>query len=405
MLKTISLFTGAGGLDLGLEAAGFEPALCVEVDQDARQTLALNRPGWNLLTPGDILRAAPADLLDQSGLRPHEAALVVAGPVCQPFSHAARWVPDGARGLADPRAVTLRACLDVLEVALPQALLLENVGGFVAGGDGGGLAYVRSRLQHINAREGTKYNAVALPLNSAHYGVPQVRRRTFIVADRDGRTLLPPDPSHGDRGEHVVTAWDALGDLDGQGAQDAGHLALAGKWASLLPSIPEGCNYLWHTSRGGGVELFGWRTRYWTFLLKLAKNRPSWTLTAHPGPATGPFHWRNRRLSVREMCRLQTFPDGYEIAGSYPAQRRQVGNAVPCLLAEVVAGQMAVEWFGMRRESCLAHRMARRGPCPPPEPVERVHSKYSWLVGSHESHPGAGRGPASRARAREAANA
>src|SRR3546814_15139025 len=63
--------------------------------------------------------------------------------------------------------------------------------------------------------------------------------------------------------------------------------AIKGKWADLLPSIPEGQNYLWHTERGGGIPLFGWRRRYWNFLLKLAKNKPSWTIQAQPGPATG----------------------------------------------------------------------------------------------------------------------
>ena len=73
-------------------------------------------------------------------------------------------------------------------------------------------------------------------------------------------------------------------------------LNVRGKWVGLLPSIPEGKNYLWHTSRGGGLPLFGWRTRYWTFLLKLAKNRPSWTIQAQPGPAVGPFHLSYKRL-------------------------------------------------------------------------------------------------------------
>ena len=80
----------------------------------------------------------------------------------------------------------------------------------------------------------------------------------------------------------------------------------AGKWAGLLPTIPEGENYLFHTRLGGGRPLFGYRTRYWSFLLKLAKDEPSWTLQAHPGPATGPFHWANRPLTVQEMLRLQS---------------------------------------------------------------------------------------------------
>ena len=110
-------------------------------------------------------------------------------------------------------------------------------------------------------------------------------------------------------------------------------LAVRGKWADLLPSIPEGSNYLHHTDRGEGMPLFGWRRRYWTFLLKLAKNRPSWTIQAQPGPAVGPFHWSNRRLSVRELSRLQTFPDDVNIVGGArigSEATRQRGSFAAC---------------------------------------------------------------------------
>ena len=100
---------------------------------------------------------------------------------------------------------------------------------------------------------------------------------------------------------------------------------------ALLPTIPEGQNYLWHTERGGGEPLFGWRRRYWSFLLKLAKDLPSWTIQAQPGPATGPFHWDNRRLSVREMARMQTFPDNVVIKGEYAPGTCSASLAMPCL--------------------------------------------------------------------------
>src|SRR5262249_20870024 len=125
-------------------------------------------------------------------------------------------------------------------------------------------------------------------------------------------------------------------------------LEVRGKWAELLPSIPEGQNYLWHTSRGEGLPLFGWRRRYWNFLLKLAKDRPSWTIQAQPGPAVGPFHWKNRRLSTRELCRLQTFPDNVSIIGDRGSIQRQVGNAVPSLLAEVLARAIRYQLLRLR---------------------------------------------------------
>jgi len=187
------------------------------------------------------------------------------------------------------------------------------------------------------------------------------------------------------------TSWDALWDLEDDPSED---LVVTGKWADLLPSIPEGKNYLYHTDRGEGLPLFGWRRRFWHFLLKLAKNLPSWTITATPGPATGPFHWKSRRLSVRELCRLQTFPDSYVIAGSYKSALRQIGNAVPCALAEILGIEIRRRLFG--DESALALKPTlvplKRADVPPPEPVEPVSEKYRHLVGSHEPHPGTGKG-------------
>src|SRR5262249_10307742 len=144
--------------------------------------------------------------------------------------------------------------------------------------------------------------------------------RVFIVGARDGRRFSFPKPTHsappdiGDLFEAALepyrTAWDAIGDL--AEPNDPG-LAVGGRWGDLLPTIPEGQNYLWHTDRNGGSPLFGWRTRYWSFLLKLSKRLPSWTVQAQPGSAIGPFHWRNRKLTFQELCRLQTFPDDLRI--------------------------------------------------------------------------------------------
>jgi len=191
--------------------------------------------------------------------------------------------------------------------------------------------------------------------------------------------------------QRYLTAWDAL---HGFNTPSDPQLNLKGKWAELLPSIPEGQNYLWHTKRGGGEPLFGWRRRYWSFLLKLSKTEPAWTLQAQPGPATGPFHWKNRHLSISEIARLQTFPDGIQIKGSYADAQRQLGNAVPSLLAEVLAREIAQQFLGCQSYASppkLALPSARIPP-PSPEPLAPVPDKYLQLRGDHEAHPGTGKG-------------
>lgn len=404
--KVLSLFTGAGGLDLGLEAAGFEIAGCVEFDGDARSTLSKNRPSWGVATPGNIHEHEPGELLKSFGLKQGEVALVSGGPPCQPFSKSAYWVNGEAPGMRDPRAATLRAYLAVVEAALPDAMLLENVKGITLARSSNGkkkeeaaLDLLRRELDAINDRHNTSYVPHVIHLDAADYGVPQHRERVFVFAARGGTALTLPTPTHGDvekghDGTRFTTAWDVLAELDSIKHDDP-SLKLSGHWAKLLPSIPEGANYLWHTPRGGGEPLFGWRTKYWSFLLKLAKGRPSWTLQALPGPATGPFHWRNRRLSVEEMARLQTFPeDARQIVGSYFSQRRQIGNAVPSAAGELLGLAIRRQLFG---ERSVAYDLSLipdiRNDQPRRHPVQKVPAEYHKLRGAHADHPGVGKGP------------
>lgn len=401
-LQVLSLFTGAGGLDLGLESAGFSTIGCVERDSHCRATLAANRPAWPLVEPGDILKLEPKDLLAQVGVKPGELALVAGGPPCQPFSKSSFWRTGEAPGMKDPRAKTLRAYLNVIEHAQPQAMLLENVKGigYVGRGKNGeqqALEFLAERLDEINLRCGTKYQPFFLHLDAADYGVPQHRERVFVFAHRDGKELKRPDPTHGaiaegEQSERVAWAWDALAELEVDAEAD--ELRLRGDWAELLPSIPEGSNYQHHTPRGGGEPLFGWRTKYWSFLLKLARDRPSWTIQAQPGPATGPFHWDNRRLAVAEMAALQTFPSGYVIKGSYGWARKQLGNAVPSAVAELLGLAMRKQIFDcpLKKQRELIPEL--RDDCPAPAPVGTVPERYLRLRGDHAPHPGTGKGPA-----------
>ena len=394
--KVISLFTGAGGLDYGFEAAGFETAVALELDKDCATTLRRNRR-WPVIDR-DILTVPSAELLDAGKLVRGEADVLIGGPPCQPFSKSGYWARGDALRLDDPRAATLSAYLRVLEDALPETFLLENVEGLAYEGKDEGLQLLLGAIEGINRRAKARYEVSVGTLNAADYGVPQLRHRVFVIGSRAGKSFRFPEPTHSEaKGDGLLwelptyrTAWDALADVTPGADED---LEVSGRWAELLPSIPEGQNYLWHTDRMGGLPIFGWRRRYWSFLLKLAKDRPSWTIQAQPGPAIGPFHWTSRRLSVRELCRLQTFPDDVVITGSRIAQQRQVGNAVPSLLGETLARQIRVQLLGRRSLASPPKLLPPdRSPVPPPEPTRPVPREFRAMAGKHEAHPGTGKG-------------
>jgi DNA (cytosine-5)-methyltransferase 1 len=400
MLKTISLYTGAGGLDLGLEAAGFETTIAIELDKWACATLRHNRPEWNVVQE-DIHSVNSERIANIGGFEKAEPDLLIGGPPCQPFSKAAYWSKGDTKRLDDPRADTLSAYLRVLKDLKPKAFLMENVFGITYKGKDEAIDLLRNIINKINSEEGTKYALNIGILNAADYGVPQIRERVFIIGSREGCSFKFPAPTHRNPEvldndlfprENWLTAWDAIGDLDYLSHPE---LKATGKWGDLLPSIPEGKNYLYHTNRGEGLPLFGWRTRYWSFLLKLAKEKPSWTIQAQPGSAIGPFHWKNRRLSTREMCRLQTFPDDYEIVGGRTEVQRQLGNAVPSLIGEVLGREIRRQFFGETVSTPL--KLLQKVNKNPhfEHPVQPVSQKYLELIGEHRDHPGTGKGPMS----------
>jgi DNA (cytosine-5)-methyltransferase 1 len=402
VFNVISLYTGAGGLDYGFEAAGFETLAALDIDQDCCETIKVNRT-WPIIHD-DIAKVPSKTILRTAGLRRGEVDVVIGGPPCQPFSKSAYWVLGDSGRLRDPRANTLVEFMRCVEDMLPRAFLLENVHGISYSGKEEGLALLETLTRRINRKHKVNYRLSWKVINAADFGVPQIRMRFFLVGSRNGKTFQFPAPTHGplntpsrlqellslDPTQEHRTAWDALGDFKPPADED---LNVKGYWADLLPSIPEGENYLWHTDRKGGLSLFGWRTRFWSFLLKLAKDRPSWTLQAQPGPAIGPFHWDNRLLSIEEMARLQTFPDGLNYVGNRLSVQRQLGNAVPSLLAEILAREIAYQVLGAHLGGPLKFAVRQKRPVPPANPLEPVPSRYLAHLGDHPEHPGEGKGP------------
>lgn len=345
----VSLFSGAGGLDLGVEAAGFEITAAVEHDRDAADALEQNFPGLKSgVIRDDILTVDPSAIRKAAGLRWNQRpALLVGGPPCTPFSKSGYWLEWKRAGL-DPDASLLQAYTRVLAELQPRAFILENVYSLTFNNKAS-RPHFRRLLQEIDE---AGYDARWEVLNAADHGVPQARPRLIIVgARRRDRTETPMLPT----ATHTGT-WERRksGDPDGEphlttGQAFKGLLAepereeqVNGHFGHLLPDVPPGDNYLFYTAKRGHPDpQFEWRKRYWSFLLKLSPDKPSPTIQAQPGPYVGPFHWENRRLRVGELKRLFTFPDDYQFVGSRNSIQSQVGNAVPPILAWRVAREVA----------------------------------------------------------------
>lgn len=335
----ISLFSGAGGLDLGVEQAGYRVAVALERDRDAVLTMEKNFPDTRVLR-GDILDIPTKDILRAAGLRGRSRPdLLVGGPPCTPFSKSGFWLEWKRSGL-DPDASLLQAYTRVLREARPKRFILENVYALTYNNKASKDAYQRL-LREIDE---AGYDYRAKVLNAADQGVPQARPRLFVIGVEKGQRLPDhPEATHGGTWERRssgsgerphVTTGEAL---DGLVSEPEPEEVLRGQYARLLADIPPGENYLHYTAeRGHPDPQFKWRSRFWSFLLKLDPDRPSPTIQAQPGPNVGPFHWENRRLRVPEVKRLFTFPDSFELVGSRNSVQAQLGNCVPPLLAQRV---------------------------------------------------------------------
>jgi DNA (cytosine-5)-methyltransferase 1 len=358
-VRAISLFSGAGGLDLGTEGAGFRTVAAVESDATARATLLENAPRYfERLTVDrvleDVLAISGQDLLEVAGIAKGEVDLLVGGPPCTPFSKSGYWLAYKRAG-EDPKASLLDEYVRLLAAVQPKAFLMENVYG---------LAYRnqnRAVLERfLNGVEEAGYCVDYRILLAADFGVPQLRQRLCCVGLREDLVSVAPGawrfawPASTHAGPHEtrkawdrglpphVTSGEALAGLDDNPAEP--EEVVAGTYAAELTEVPPGGNYLWWTAHRGHPEpRFEWRSRYWNFLLKLDPDRPSPTIQGQPGPWVGPFHWDSRRLRVNELKRLMAFPDDFVVLGSRRAQQLQLGNAVPPVLGEVVARAIADE--------------------------------------------------------------
>lgn len=377
-LRAIDLFCGAGGLSAGFRAAGYELTYALDQDAEAIETYRLNHPGV-LAEPVSITDRSAEEIAEMAGT----VDVVVGGPSCQTFSTAGRkngWVRKG-----DPRNDLWKKMLAIVGTLKPKAFLLENVPGMLYWKQGEFGAEVLEEFRKLG------YAVTKDIVLAADYGVPQRRRRLFIVGILGEEPFVFPEKTHlgGWRRDYLdlwekkrkeqgllrhVRAWEAIGDLpeamvDGnvtaiadpgrltpfarrmRGRRRTGvitshapfpistdhlrlieHVPQGGTWRDiprhLLPDRYRGMR------RTDSTNLFG----------RLAPDLPAYTITTQfnnvtTGCFTHPYF--DRALTPREAARIQTFPDRYEFVGSPSSVCRQIGNAVPPLLAEVLAAAIA----------------------------------------------------------------
>lgn len=339
-MKCVSLFSGCGGLDLGLRGAGFDVVFASDSNARCAESHKANFDGTNFVH-------LPVEALTEEHFKSIQRPidLLAGGPPCPPFSKSRFYRPEKPRAMNDPVAdATISGYIKVLSIVRPRVFLLENVPGLRYKVHAEALKFIEDQVQALG------YTTNWTVLNAADYGVPQIRFRFVMIGSLSGRVEMP-SPTHSKVSASNLSdverlpwrnAGDVLRDIDtDDNADDTNHFA-GGQYHYLLRQIPPGDNYLYFTAkRGHPSPVFEWRKRYWSFLLKLSPDMPSWTIQARRSNNMGPFHWRNRILRIEEVKRLQTFPDDWILAGRVEEQWRQLGNAVPPLLAEAL-GQTLV---------------------------------------------------------------
>lgn len=340
--KIVSVFSGVGGIDFGFEKAGFETVFASDIWNKACESLKANFPNSEIVC--DTI-----ENVDFKKIKKKYKVIdgLVGGPPCPPFSKSRFYRKEKERGIDDEDGfMTVSNYFRAVEELNPKFFFFENVHGFVFKPHQTALELVQKESERLG------YKIFHNVLNAADFGVPQTRQRFICIGVKKSMPDFKfPKQTHSDPEKPVkgtkpwVTCGDILSDIDFDSPEDSKMLA-GSKHKDLLKLVPPGDNYLFFTKeRNHPKPIFKWRSRYWSFLLKLSPERPSWTIQASHSNNMGPFHWKNRFLRIEEIKRIQSFEDKHIFLGSYKEQWRQVGNAVPPLLAYRIANEIKKQYF------------------------------------------------------------
>jgi DNA (cytosine-5)-methyltransferase 1 len=334
----VSLFSGAGGLDIGLEEAGWCCRYAADIDDDAVASLTLNK-GLSLarsvalkeafVEQADVRGSSGREIFSKAGIVKGDVALLAGGPPCQSWSSAGH-----QKGFDDPRGQLFSDFVRLAVELDARWLLFENVRGLLTARGPDGVPGTALNLIRMRLLEAGFQTAVSL-LNAADYGLPQRRVRLFVIGYRAGDAPAFPAPTHSKRPLLGVKTWVPLGDcLSALAPLSAAEVIKpSGRLASELSLIEPGSGVKSpgkaETTRPGGH----WGYKQGAFVADLML--PARTVTASPQQdwIRDPVHGV-RRLCPRECAAIQTFPADWRFAGNRASQYRQIGNAVPPALAE-----------------------------------------------------------------------
>ncbi len=335
-IKTLSLFSGAGGLDIGFSDVGFHIVCSVEIERKFCNTLELNT-GKGMRFNNSKVHCI--DIKDLSGEGLGDIDFIIGGPPCQTFSAAGRRA-NGVLGTTDARGVLFREYVRLLKELSPKGFLFENVYGIVGAQNGEAWREIREEFSEAG------YKLFYRIVDAADYGVPQHRERLLIVGLKEG-VFKFPRPTHGPDSLDEEPFYNAETAIEGVVSRESDESnKLGGRYAKLLGDIPPGLNYSFYTEKMGHPSpIFAWRSKFSDFLYKADPNTPVRTIKASGGAYTGPLHWENRFFNYEEYKRLQTFPDDYQISGSKQIAVKQIGNSVPPQLARMMAIAIRTEVF------------------------------------------------------------
>lgn len=348
--NTISLFSGAMGLDLGIEKVGFKIRVCVEKDKWAAQTIRANTS--IPVIERDINDVHTDEILAAAGIGRQDVTLVIGGPPCQTFSTAGK-----QKGFADFRGNVMLQYLRVVRDILPEFFIMENVRGLQSAklnsvpaeyAEYEPIKDVKGSAFHFMVAEFRKlgYSISHALLNAANYGVPEKRERIVVIGHRGERVPIP-SPTHSENGEFGTKKWNTLrnciGDMEHR--TDLHYTELRKRSRPYMKILKEGQNWrnqpedMAMQAMGKAYFLSGGKTG---FLRRLKFDEPSPTLVTSPTmPATLLCHpTQLRPLSIEEYARIQQFPDSWTFNGRLETIYKQIGNAVPVGLGQAVGQQI-----------------------------------------------------------------